>query len=100
MKVHVHPGAREDILEAAWFYDEQEAGLGDRVASFLESQIHEIARTPGIHCRYGRFHGALAQGAFPYYVIYYTLELDGLHVRAVLDHRRDPKHIRRRLRRA
>jgi len=38
------------------------------------------------------------QGTFPYYVIYYSLELDGVHVRAVVDHRQDPKTIRRRLR--
>jgi len=98
MKVHVHPTAGEDMLEAAWFYDEQEAGLGDRVVAFLESQIRELTRTAGIHRRAGRFYLVVVQGTFPYYVIYYTLEQDGVHVRAVLDHRRDPKSIRRRLR--
>ncbi|MFN0076584.1 MAG: type II toxin-antitoxin system RelE/ParE family toxin [Prosthecobacter sp.] len=98
MMVHVRPTAQEDILEAARFYDEQEGGLGDRVTDFLEAKVMELGVTAGIHPLQGRFHRVVVDGDFPYYMIYYTLELDGVHVRAVLDHRRDPKHIRRRLR--
>lgn len=98
MMVHVRSTAKEDILQAARFYDEQEGGLGDRVTDFLEGQIMKLEATVGLHpCRRG-FYQAVVAGTFPYYVIYYSLELDGVYVRAVIDHRRDPKTIRRRLR--
>ncbi len=98
MTVHLRHTAQQDILEAARFYEKQEGGLGDRVTDFLEAKVKQLGSTAGIHPAQGRFHRAVVDGDFPYYVIYYTLELDGVHVRAVLDHRRDPKQIRRRLR--
>ena len=98
MTVHVRPSAQEDILKAARFYDEQEGGQGDRVTDFLEGKIMELGSTGGLHPFRQGFYRAVVDGVFPYYVIYYSLELDGVHVRAVIDHRRDPRTIRRRLR--
>ncbi|WP_395743304.1 type II toxin-antitoxin system RelE/ParE family toxin [Prosthecobacter sp.] len=98
MIVHVRPTALEDLFEAGRFYDTQEEGLGDQVMDFLQAKIVELELTGGMHPRHQGFHQMVVQGTFPYYVIYYSMELDGVHVRAVLDHRRDPKTIRRRLR--
>lgn len=97
MKVHIRPGARSDILDAAFFYDGQEPGLGDEVVDFLEEQIHDLKNFGAIHPLVLGFHRAVLQGRFPHYSVYYTIEKDGLHVRAVLDQRRDPRRIRRRL---
>ena len=98
MTVHLRPTAVEDILAAGRFYDTQEGGLGDQVMDFLQSKMEELELTAGMHPQRGGFHQMVVQGTFPYYVIYYSLELDGVHVRAVVDHRQDPRTIRRRLR--
>jgi hypothetical protein len=97
MIVHLRPTAREDIFAAGRFYDTQEGGLGDQVTDFLQDRVMELELTGGMHPQRGGFHQMVVQGTFPYYVIYYSLELDGVHVRAVMDHRRDPGTIRRRL---
>lgn len=98
MKLFIRKSAQEDLLAAAEFYDEQEPGLGDEVMLFLEQQIFSLPDLAGIHPSVQGFHRAVVQGRFPYYAIYYTLEPDGLHVRAVLDQRRSPKTLRLRLR--
>jgi len=98
MTVHLRTTALEDIVAAGRFYDTQEGGLGDQVTDFLQDRIMELELTGGMHPQHGGFYQMVVQGMFPYYVIYYSLELDGVHVRAVLDHRQDPRTIRRRLR--
>jgi plasmid stabilization system protein ParE len=97
MKVIIRPGARSDILDAAFFYDEQEPGLGDEVIDFPEEQIDDLANFAGIHPLTRGFHRAVLRGRFPHYCIYYTIKKDEVHVTAVLDQRRDPRRIRRRL---
>lgn len=98
MIVHLRPTAQEDILAAGRFYDTQEGGLGDQVTDFLQARIMELELTGGMHPHRRGLYQLVVQGVFPYYVIYYSLELDGVHVRAVMDHRRDPRTIHRRLR--
>jgi plasmid stabilization system protein ParE len=98
MTLNVRQTAREDILNAARFYEKQELGLGDRVADFLEKEILSLLTTGGIHPFSQGLYRAVVKGDFPYYVIYYSLELDVIHVRAVLDHRRNPRKLSRRLR--
>lgn len=99
IKVLLRRTAQKDILDAARFYEKQEHGLGHKVAVFLDGKIQELARTAGVHPFQHGFHRAVVDGAFPYYVIYYTLETGIVHVRAVFDHRRDPEKLRRQLRR-
>jgi hypothetical protein len=98
MTVHLRPTALEDILAAGRFYDTQGGGLGDQVVDFLQSRMKELELTGGMPPQRSGFFQMAVQGTFPYYVIYYSLELDGVHVRAVVDHRQDPKTTRRRLR--
>lgn len=97
MTLNVRKTALEDILNAARFYEKQELGLGDRVADFLENEILSLLTTAGIHPFSHGFYRAVVHGDFPYYVIYYSIELDVIHVRAVLDHRRNPLKLSRRL---
>jgi hypothetical protein len=68
MKVVVRPGARSDIFDAAFFYDEQEPGLGNEVIDFLEEQIDGLAKFAGIHPLIRGFHRAVLRGRFPYTV--------------------------------
>ena len=98
MKVRITPSAEADLLAAAEFYDEQSPGLGEEVINFLHTEILQLQGTAGIHRKVRSFHLYVVQGRFPYYVIYYRLHESEAVVQAVLDHRRDPKLIRRTLR--
>ncbi|MGV3658922.1 MAG: type II toxin-antitoxin system RelE/ParE family toxin [Prosthecobacter sp.] len=95
MKLVINSDAQEDILKAARFYEKQERGLGARVVLFLREKMLQLTTVPGIHPMRWGFYQAVVDGDFPYYVIYHTLEQNALRVRAVFDHRRDPKRIRR-----
>jgi plasmid stabilization system protein ParE len=94
----VHPSALDDLEEASVFYEKQQVGLGAEVFADLSKEIAHACEGAGSHRRLGKFHRYVASGRFPYFCIYYTLESDGVHVRAVLDHRRNPRTLRRRLR--
>lgn len=95
MKLVLLPSAWDDLAEGFHFYEAQSSGLGDY---FRESLIAEIERLPpvaGVHRRVFGSHRALA-GKFPF-AIYYTIADDTLLVRAVLDCRRDPAWLRKKL---
>lgn len=98
MKVEIRASAQDDLRDAADFYDEQAAGLGDEVLVFLYSVIAQLSLTGGNHRKVRHFHRMVVLGRFPYYVVYYQMQGDTVIVNSVLDHRRDPKWIRRTLR--
>lgn len=97
MKFIIQPSALDDLEQAASFYDQQEPGLGDECLSDLEAEIRGAYARAGQHMRVGRYHRCVTRGRFPYFCIYYTLESGAFHVKAVLDHRRDPRFIQDRL---
>jgi plasmid stabilization system protein ParE len=77
------------------FYERQQIGLGD---DFIESILEDLAELPkyaGIQSTIHGHHRAICS-RFPY-AIYYLLEGDTLIVKAILDGRRHPMRILRRL---
>ena len=98
MKLQLTTLAESDLDDAAAFYEDQEAGLGDEVVNFLLAQIHELEHFAGIHRKKRATYQWVTRGKFPYYVIYYRIMDETVLVEAVLDHRRDPKWIRRTMR--
>lgn len=96
MKVRIRPSAEEDLAEGFAFYESQQAGLGAYFRDSLFSDIDTLAQLGGIH---RKAHGAhrLLSRIFPF-AVYYDVIDDTAHVKAVLDCRRDPKWIRRRVR--
>ena len=93
MKVLITKSAETDLEEAADFYEGQEAGAGDYFMRHIVGEIDELAGTGGMHSRVWGYHKALVK-RFPY-LIFYFIRDDAVHVRAVLDGRRDPARIRR-----
>ena len=96
MKIKVLPGARKDLNHGRLFYEKEGLGLG---VSFLESLIADIdalAEHPGVHRVIHGFHRKVSR-RFPF-AIFYRVEGDFVRVHAVLDCRRDPEALRRRLR--
>lgn len=95
MKVIVEEEAESDILESAEFYDAQEAGLGDVYVESVLEVIYALSYRGGIHPkRYGKF----VTMCFRFrHAIFYLIKDRAVVVQAVIDTRRDPDWIRRRL---
>lgn len=95
MNVSISSDAETDLAEGYWFYERQSPGLGDYFRSCLIADIESLAYFGGIHeVAYG-FHRALSK-RFPF-CIYYLKQAEFVIVLAVIDARRDPLWIRRRL---
>jgi plasmid stabilization system protein ParE len=95
MKIIGRPAARDDLSDGFDFYERQSEGLGNYFVESLLSDIDSLRLYAGIHIKSSGFFRALSK-RFPY-AIYYDLEKETIRIWAVLDCRRDPSAIRRRL---
>jgi plasmid stabilization system protein ParE len=95
MQAVVLPSARDDLADGFDFYERQQEGLGNYFLESLFSDIESLRLFAGIHVKVFGFHRTLSK-RFPY-AIYYDVEGRAFRVWAVLDCRRDPVSIRRRL---
>lgn len=96
MRIEILPSAMEDLIDGYQFYERQAPNLGSYFLDSLSSDIDSLLVYAGIHAVvYGK-HRTLSK-RFPY-AIYYSVEGETVRVHAVLDCRRDPTRIRKRLR--
>ncbi len=97
MKIKILESAKEDLKEGYYFYDIQKRGLGDYFLESLYSDIESLKLYAGIHnIHFGKYHRLLSK-RFPF-AIYYRIENHEVLIYAVLDCRRDPAWIRKKLR--
>ena len=87
--------ASEDLEDARDFYNELETGVGDYCVDSLLTDIESLALYHGIHRTEFRCHRMLAT-RFPF-GIYYLEGEQATRVVAVMDLRRKPTWIRRRV---
>ena len=77
------------------FYERQQSGLGGYFLDSLYSDIDSLLLYAGIHPRHlGKYR--LLSDRFPY-AVYYELRGELILVRAVLDLRRDPSWISKKM---
>ncbi len=96
MKIEVLDLAIADLIEGYHFYGLQEDGLGAYFLDTLYSDIDSLRIFGGIHRKaHKNLHRALSK-RFPF-AIYYTLELETVRVRSVVDCRKNPSWIRQHL---
>ena len=96
MKIVIQSSALADLADGFDFYERNEPGLGSYFLDSLYADIDLLKFYAGIHMiRFGKYHRLLSK-KFPY-GIYYLVKEDSVVVRAVLDLRRDPEQIKRRL---
>ena len=95
MKTVILPSARDDLAAGVAFYESQGEGLGEYFRESLISDVDSLEIYAGTHQRVFGFHRLLSK-RFPY-AIYYSTDKEAIFVRAILDCRRDPKVLRRRL---
>jgi len=88
--------ARRDLVEGFHFYENQQEGLGSYFLANLYADIESLKIYAGIHNKpHAPYHRLLSK-KFPF-AIFYTVENDAVFVHAVLDCRRNPAWIRKRL---
>lgn len=97
MEVRIQPRALRDLEAGARFYEKREPGLGRYFAETLWAEIQSLANTAGIHPKMFEQYHKFVSATFPY-TVYYRIDLDIVRVYAVYPGRRNPDHIRRRLR--
>ncbi|MGE0608325.1 MAG: type II toxin-antitoxin system RelE/ParE family toxin [Pirellulales bacterium] len=95
MRVELRVEARQDLLEGAWFYEQQREGLGDYFTDCLFEDLGRLEREAGIHETVFGLHRKLSK-RFPF-AIYYKVAERAIDVVAILDCRRDPEATAARL---
>ncbi len=98
MDIRLLESAQLDLLEGFRFYEENAAGLGDYFLSSIQADVKSLPVYAGIHEVVNGFHRMLSK-RFPF-AIYYLVEADRIDIYAILDCRRDPTWIEKRLRSA
>jgi hypothetical protein len=96
MTVVILEDAAEDLESGAQFYESCAAGVGDYFLDSLLSDLDSLVLFAGVHPTHFQFHRMLSK-RFPF-AIYYEVEDDDVYVYAILDLRRDPLLIQKRLR--
>jgi plasmid stabilization system protein ParE len=92
MRVRITDDAKRDLLDAHGFYEDQSKGL---FIDCLASDIRSLRVYAGIHPSKGGYHYLLSK-RFPY-AVHYLIEDGIVVVMAVVDCRRDPAWIEKRL---
>jgi len=88
--------ANADIKEAQSYYDSIGEGLGDYFCSSLLADLDRLGVTAGVHRKAHRnYHRAICRN-FPYGIFYAMREGEAI-VLAVVDLRRDPEWIEKRI---
>lgn len=95
MKIKILRPALEDLADGRRFYEHQGEGIGDYFLDSLFADIDSLAVYAGIHETKFGFHRLLSK-RFPY-SIYYKVIDGGAVVFHVLDCRRDPSWIYKKL---
>jgi hypothetical protein len=96
MTVVILEDAAEDLESGAQFYESCATGVGDYFLDSILSDLDSLVLFAGVHATYFGFYRMLSK-RFPF-GIYYEVEDDVVYVYAILDLRRDPLWIRKRLR--
>jgi hypothetical protein len=95
VRIKILDEAQDDLIQGFRFYEGREAGLGAYFLDCLFSDIDSLLLYGGIHqVVYG--HRRCLSKRFPF-AIYYSVDENIVHVHAVLDCRRNPLWIRKRL---
>ena len=95
MRIEILDEAQDDLVEGFRFYETCQAGVGSYFLDCLFSDIDSLLLFAGIHQIVCGYHRSLSK-RFPF-AIYYDVSDDLIRVHAVLDCRRNPLWIRKRL---
>jgi hypothetical protein len=96
MRLKLSAEARDEMLDAAAWYDSREPGLGTRFLSTCDQAFEQISNDPQRHPQIGNgFHRHLML-KFPF-AVFYEIQGDLLIIAGVMHGARNPARWRRRL---
>lgn len=96
IRIKISEDALQDLRDGYLFYEAQQSGLGDYFTTCLRADVESLKIYAGIHrIVYEDYHRLLSR-VFPYGV-FYTIKEGCAVVWAVIDLRRDPEWMRRKL---
>ncbi len=96
MKIRILDDAKLDLINGFNFYENQEVGVGQYFLDCLYSDIDSLSIYAGIHPKkFGTYYW-MSSKRFPY-AVYYTIDNSLISIHAIMDCRRDPQHLDRRL---
>lgn len=90
--------AESELRDACDWYERQVEGLGERLRAFVAESVQRACENPGAFPTYDGELRRIRVNPFPV-ALFYVIRRDYLVIAAVLDLRRDPEAILRRLRR-
>lgn len=93
MKLRILDAASRDLIDGYYFYEKQQAGLGDYFLDSLYSDIDSLQLYAGMHAVFLECYYRALSKRFPF-AIYYKLAGQEVLLYAVLDCRRRPAWIR------
>ncbi len=96
MRVKILASATQDLIDGYKFYERQSNLLGNYFLDSLYSDIDSLLITAGIHPKPVKDYHRLLSNRFPF-AIYYKVNQEVAYVYAVLDCRRKPAWIRKKL---
>lgn len=96
MKIRILSSAAQDLVEGYRFYENQAEGIGNYFLDSLYSDIDSLVVTAGVHPTWFDKYQRLLSKRFPF-AVYYQLENNVASVYAVLDCRKNPAWIRKKL---
>lgn len=89
------PKAQKEILDAWEWYEDKQAGLGDRFTNAVREKIQAILNNPLHYPRHKKHHEALVE-TFPYLIIYQINHKEDLIIITSVFHTsRHPKRKRK-----
>ncbi len=56
MVVNIEDCAERDLIDAYWFYEDQETGSGEYLLTHIRPEILELGRCGGVHRKRHGFH--------------------------------------------
>lgn len=95
MEIRLLETAKEDLREGWNFYELASAGLGDYFLDCIQADVRSLEVFAGIHETSEGFHRMLVK-RFPF-AVYYAHRGETVEIYAILDCRRDPEWIVKRL---
>ena len=96
MIINLLNSALDELVDGYWFYEKQRSGLGQYFLDNLYSDIGSLALNPGIHPIFYNKYNRLLSKRFPF-AIYYRVENNMVNVYAILDCRKNPAWLRKKL---
>jgi len=96
VQIKILSSASQDLVDGYHFYEQQAEGIGSYFLDSLYSDIDSLVITVGVHQKYFEKYYRLLSKRFPF-AIYYKINNNTILVYAVLDCRKKPAWIRKKL---